>query len=75
MLADKIKITDELIELIVCARKEHNLTAYQLSEKVGKNKSWLPNIENKRTKNISKEDLLSYLFEEYPFLKQHLNLD
>lgn len=58
MFADKIKITEEYIELIVRKRNEHNLTAYQLSEKIGKNKSWLPNIENRRTKNISKDDLL-----------------
>ena len=48
MFPDKIKITDDLIKLIVDTRKEHNLTSYQLSEKIGKNKSWLPNIENKR---------------------------
>lgn len=57
MLPDKIKLTDEYIDLIVKKRKEHDFTAYQLSEKLGKNKSWLPNIENHRTKNISKEDL------------------
>lgn len=57
MFPEKIKITDELIQLIIDTRKEHNLTAYQLSEKIGKNKSWLPNIENKRTKNISRSDL------------------
>lgn len=58
MFPDKIKITDDLIKLIIDTRKEYNLTAYQLSEKIGKNKSWLPNIENKRTKNISREDLI-----------------
>lgn len=61
---DKIKITDDLIKLIIDTRKEHNLTAYQLSEKIGKNKSWLPNIENKRTKNISREDLI-ILFKDF----------
>lgn len=57
MFPEKVKITDELISLIIETRKAHDLTAYQLSEKIGKNKSWLPNIENKRTKNISREDL------------------
>lgn len=57
MFPEKIKITDELIQLIINTRKNDHLTAYQLSEKIGKNKSWLPNIENKRTKNISKSDL------------------
>lgn len=57
MFPEKIKITDELINLIIDTRKEHNLTAYQLSEMIGKNKSWLPNIENRRTKNISRNDL------------------
>ena len=64
MFPDKIKITDELIKLIIDTRKEYNLTAYQLSEKIGKNKSWLPNIENKRTKNISREDLI-ILFKDF----------
>lgn len=64
MFPEKIKITDELINLIIDTRKEHNLTAYQLSEKIGKNKSWLPNIENKRTKNITKNDLY-LLFSEF----------
>lgn len=64
MFPDKIKITDDLIKLIIDTRKEYNLTAYQLSEKIGKNKSWLPNIENKRTKNISKEDLIT-LFKDF----------
>lgn len=57
MFPNKIKLTDEYIDLIVKKRKEHNLTAYQLSEKIGKNKSWLPNIENHRTKNLAKDDL------------------
>lgn len=64
MFPEKIKITNELIQLIIDTRKEHNLTAYQLSEKIGKNKSWLPNIENKRTKNISKSDLY-LLFKDF----------
>lgn len=57
MFPNKIKITDDLIDLIIETRKAHDLTAYQLSEQIGKNKSWLPNIENKRTKNVSREDL------------------
>lgn len=64
MFPEKIKITDELIQLIIDTRKKHDLTAYQLSEKIGKNKSWLPNIENKRTKNISRSDLY-LLFNEF----------
>lgn len=58
MFPKKIKLTDEYIDLIIKKRKEHDFTAYELSEKIGKNKSWLPNVENHRTKNISKEDLL-----------------
>lgn len=64
MFPEKIKITDELIQLIINTRKEYNLTAYQLSEKIGKNKSWLPNIENRRTKNISRDDLI-LLFKDF----------
>lgn len=59
MFPNKIKITDELLHLIIDTRKKYNLTAYQLSEQIGKKKSWLPNIENKRTKNISSSDLNS----------------
>lgn len=58
MFPDKIKIIDEYIDLIIRIRRENNLTAYQMSEMIGKNKSWIPNIENKRTKNISKNDFL-----------------
>lgn len=57
MFADKITITQDYIDLIVKKRKEHNLTAYDLSEKLGKNKSWIPNIENHRIKKLSKTDL------------------
>lgn len=64
LFPDKIKISEDLIKLIIDIRKEHDLTAYQLSEKIGKNKSWLPNIENKRTKNISREDLI-LLFKDF----------
>ena len=58
MFANKIKLTQDYIDLIVKKRKEHQLTAYELSEQLGRNKSWIPNIENHRTKNISKENLL-----------------
>lgn len=64
MFPEKIKLTDELIQLIIDTRKKNNLTAYQLSKKIGKNKSWLPNIENKRTKNISRSDLY-LLFKDF----------
>ena len=70
MFPEKIKITDELIQLIIDTRKEHNLTAYQLSEKIGKNKSWLPNIENRRTKNISRSDLY-LLFKNFADEENH----
>ena len=58
----KIKLTDDYIALIVTERKKHNLTAYQLSEKIGKNKSWLPNIENHRTKNIFRVKKYQYYY-------------
>ena len=48
MFANKIRITQDYIDLIVKKRKEHYYTAYELSEKLGKNKSWIPNIENHR---------------------------
>ena len=64
MFAEKIRLTDEYIDLIIKKRKEHGFTAYQLSEHIGKNKSWLPNIENHRIKYISREDLLS-IFKDF----------
>lgn len=64
MFPSKIKLTPDYINLIIQKRKDHDLTAYQLSEKIGKNKSWLPNVENRRTKNISKEDFLA-LFKDF----------
>ena len=73
MFPEKIKITDDLIQLIVDTRKENNLTAYQLSEQIGKNKSWLPNIENHRTKNISNQDLL-LIFKDFA-TREHLSTE
>lgn len=64
MFPPKIKLTEEYIDLIVKKRKENRLTAYELSEKLGKNKSWIPNIENHRTKNIASEDFL-LIFEDF----------
>lgn len=64
MFPEKIKLTDEYIDLIVKERKKHGFSSYELSEKIGKNKSWLPNIENHRTKNISKKDFL-LIFNEF----------
>lgn len=58
MFPNKIALTDEYIDLIIKERKKHGITAYNLSEKIGKNKSWLANVENRRTKNISKTDFL-----------------
>ena len=81
MFPQKIRLTDDLIELIIETRKRNELTAYQLSEAIGKNKSWLPNIENHRTKNISNEDLL-LIFNDFAkkeglspelFIIKHLN--
>lgn len=64
MFPNKIALTDEYVDLIIKERKRHGFTAYNLSEKIGKNKSWLANIENHRTKNISKTDLL-LIFEDF----------
>ncbi len=64
MFAEKIKLTDAYLDLIIQKRKEHSFTAYQLSEHIGKNKSWLPNIENRRTKNITKEEFL-LIFQDF----------
>ena len=59
MKMDKLLITDNLRQNIVELRKKNGLSAYELSEKSGHSKYWLPNIENGKTQKISKEDLLS----------------
>ena len=59
MKIDKFLITDSLRQNIVELRKRNGLSAYDLSEKSGHSKYWLPNIENGKTQKISKEDLLS----------------
>ena len=41
MFPDKIRLTPDYIDLIIKERKKHDLTSYQLSERLGKNKSWL----------------------------------
>ena len=64
MFPEKIQLTDDLIDLITNQRKENHISAYDLSEKIGKNKSWLTNIENHRTKTISRKDLLA-LFSQF----------
>ena len=55
----KIIISTLLRIDIINKRKEIGLSAYDLSEKSGHSKYWLPNIEVGRTKKISVEDLLS----------------
>lgn len=64
MFPNKIALTDEYIDLIVKERKKHGITAYNLSQKIGKNKSWLTNVENHRTKNISRTDFL-HIFKDF----------
>lgn len=56
---DKLFVTKGLRENIVESRKKLGLSAYDLSEKSGHSKYWLPNIENGKTQKISKEDLIS----------------
>lgn len=52
-----IILTDKIIENIIQKRKDENLSAYGLSEKIGKTKFWLPNIENRKQKKIKYDDL------------------
>ena len=67
MIPDKIELNKTIVNKIVEIRGKLGLSSYQLSEKMGKSKFWLNNVENNKTKNISKDDLvniLSYIYDE-----------
>ena len=59
MATEKTTITDQLRNNIITLRKELGISAYDLSEKSGHSKYWLPNIESGKTQKISKDDLFS----------------
>lgn len=61
MATKKITITDKLRLDIVERRKNKGISCYELSERSGNghSKFWLQNIENGKTKKISKEDLVA----------------
>jgi len=61
MATDKITITDRLRKDIIEKRKSRGISSYELSERTGNghSKFWLQNIENGKTKKISKENLIS----------------
>ena len=60
MASEKIAITDNLRLDITERRKELGISSYELSAKVGNghSKFWLQNIENGKTKKITKDDLI-----------------
>lgn len=61
MSTDKIVITDKLRFDIIEKRKSRGISSYELSERTGNghSKFWLQNIENGKTKKITKKDLIS----------------
>lgn len=61
MATDKIIITDQLRYNIIEKRKNRGISSYDLSERVGNghSKFWLQNIENGKTKKITKKDLIA----------------
>lgn len=56
---EKIEITDILHNDIIEQRKKKGLSAYELSEKSGHSKYWLPNIESRKTQKVNKSDLIA----------------
>ncbi len=60
MATEKIAITDNLRLDIIERRKNRGISSYELSERIGNghSKFWLQNIENGKTKKITKDDLI-----------------
>ena len=60
MASEKIAITNALRLDIIERRKDMGISSYDLSEQVGNghSKFWLQNIENGKTKKITKDDLI-----------------
>lgn len=61
MPAERIIVTKGIKKLIVSSRKGKHLTATDISKAIKNSDYWLQNIENGRTKTISREDLISIL--------------
>lgn len=55
MASKKIRISEDMIKFIKEMRKEHNISAYELSKLCGRKQSWIPNIENHRTTSMTAE--------------------
>lgn len=61
MIKEKLDITLIIKNFISDLRKESGLSAQDFGEQIGKSKYWLANIENDKTKTITKLDLLSII--------------
>ena len=57
MIPEKIELTKVIKSIIANSRKDTGLSSYDFSEKIGKSKYWISNIENGKAKFIAKEDL------------------
>jgi transcriptional regulator with XRE-family HTH domain len=58
MSIDKLYLTDDIKSFIMYERKKLKLTAEETSEKIGRSKSWLAQIENGRLSSIKKSDFI-----------------
>lgn len=65
MMNEKIVTTQQVRKLIIDARNHAGLTASDLSKVIKDSSYWLPNIENGRTKTISKMDLIKIIITSY----------
>ena len=61
MIEDKIFLRDEERQFILNERKRTNYSAEYVSEKIGRSKSWLAQLENGRTKTIRRKDFIDLL--------------
>ena len=72
MIKPKILLDDSIRAFILSERKRTHYSAEFVSEKIGRSKSWLAQIENGRTKTINRNDfinLISFLRKDDDLLK------
>lgn len=61
MIPDKVELTRGIKSIIVGSRKDTGLSSYDFSEKIGKSKYWFANLENGKSKYVTKDDLFSII--------------
>jgi transcriptional regulator with XRE-family HTH domain len=55
----KVNITDGMMTFIANERKKRNLTGRQVSDKIGRQQSWIAQIESGRIRSIKQQDLVT----------------